>query len=437
MIMKAHPSARIRPELLTEITSQVARAVDDQRVTETFNRIMTDNLPAVAELAADGTTYLLTGDIPAMWLRDSAAQIRPYLILCGQDEQLAETLVGVFRRQVEFIAIDPYANSFKRGTEQSPHHADRSDAPPQVWERKYEIDSLCFPVELGYALWRITGRRDHLDGRFTEIAKMILDVWECEIDHEQSTYFFERNSPLPTETLSRQGRGEPVGRTGMSWSGFRPSDDACTYNYNVPGNMFAAVTLGYLATIATEVLDDSGIADRARQLQKSINDGIETYGVVQHPGFGAVYCYETDGLGHHVLMDDANMPSLLSLPLSGYRPVDDPVYLATRKLILSPENPYYFSGTAAAGIGSPHTYPRYIWPIALAVQGLTATDQAEKLRLLRLLVDTTGGTGQMHESFDVDDPTQFTRSWFSWANAMMCELVLDVAGYRLDGLINS
>ncbi|WP_091532575.1 glycoside hydrolase family 125 protein [Microlunatus soli] len=434
--MKAHPSARIDPDLLNEVTAQVATAIDDRQISETFTAIMKDNLPAVAELAPDGTTYLLTGDIPAMWLRDSAAQVRPYLILCGRDEALAETLVGVFRRQLEFIAIDPYANSFKRGTEPSPHAGDRSDAPPQVWERKYEIDSLCFPLELGYALWRITGRHDHLDDRFAEVATTILDLWERELDHEQSAYFFERDSPLPTETLSRDGRGEPVGRTGMSWSGFRPSDDACTYNYNVPGNMFAAVTLGYLAIIAKEILSDAAIADRAATLQASITDGIEQYGAVDHPDFGRVYCYETDGLGHHLLMDDANMPSLLSLPLSGYRPVDDPTYLATRSMILSEINPFYFSGRAAAGIGSPHTRPGYVWPIALAVQGLTATDRAEKLRLLRLLVDTTGGTGQMHESFDVDDPTQFSRPWFSWANAMMCELVLDLAGHRLDQLIS-
>lgn len=436
MIMKAHPSARMVPELLDEVTAQVSSAIGDQQIADLFSRIMNDNLPAVAELAPDGTTYLLTGDIPAMWLRDSAAQVRPYLILCGQDEALAQTLIGVFRRQVEFVAVDPYANSFKRGSEQSPHHGDRADAPQQVWERKYEIDSLCFPLELGYALWRITGRHDHLDDRFAEIAKMILDVWECELDHERSPYFFERDSPLPTETLSRQGLGDPVGRTGMSWSAFRPSDDACTYNYNVPGNMFAAVTLGYLAIMAKEILSDAGIAERAATLQTSITDGIEQYGVVDHPDFGAVYSYETDGLGNHLLMDDANMPSLLSLPLSGYRPADDPRYLATRRMILSEANPCFYSGSAASGIGSPHTPPRHIWPIALAVQGLTTTDRTEKFRLLRLLVDTTGGTDQMHESFDVDDPTRFTRPWFSWANAMMCELVLDLAGRRLDQLIS-
>lgn len=433
--MDRHPSVRIDAALLTATAEQVDAAIGDPAITTLFTRVMSENLPAVAELAPDGTTYLLTGDIPAMWLRDSAAQIRPYLILCDRDPELAETLVGVFRRQIEFVTIDPYANSFKRGAEASPHAGDRSGAGPHVWERKYEIDSLCFPLDLGYALWRITGRCDHLDDRFAEAARQILDVWECELDHENSPYFFERNSPLSSETLSRNGRGEPVGRTGMSWSAFRPSDDACVYNYNVPGNMFAAVVLGYLEAIAKEVLQDAGMAGRAARLGSSIRDGIQTYGLVEHPRFGQVYCYETDGLGHHVIMDDANMPSLLSLPLSGYLPADDPTYLASRRMILSPANPYFYSGRHAAGIGSPHTRRNYVWPIALAVQGLTAVDRDEKLRLAQLLARTTGGTGQMHESFDVNDPRRFSRPWFSWANAMMCELVLDLAGLRLAGQV--
>lgn len=430
-----HPAARLRPELLDQLIDEVAEGTGHRGVADLFGSVMAENLAAVAELAPDGTTYLLTGDIPAMWLRDSAAQVRPYLIVCGEDPHLARTLVGVFRRQLEFIALDPYANSFKRGTEPSPHANDRSDAPPQVWERKYEIDSLCFPVELGYALWRITGSSEHLDERFARVAPMILDLWETELDHDRSNYFFERFDGPPTDTLTAAGRGTPVAPTGMSWSGFRPSDDACHYHYNVPGNMFAVVACRYLATIADQVLGDQQLVARATRLGVGLTEGIERHGTVDHPQHGRLYCYETDGLGHQLLMDDANMPSLLSAPLSGYRPADDPAYLATRALILSPDNPYYYSGTAAAGVGSPHTPPGYIWPIALAVQGLTATDREEKLRLIRLLADTTGGTGQMHESFDVNDPSRFTRPWFSWANAMMCELALDLAGRRLDRLI--
>ena len=427
----------IDSEVLARAVAAVQRASGDEVIAEMFRRSMAENLPAVAERLPDGTTFVLTGDIPAMWLRDSAAQLRPYLLLCKDDPGLQDVLIGVLHRQLEYVVLDPYANAFNKEANGAGHVDDETEMSPWVWERKYEIDSLCFPLDLGYALWRITGRSDHLDERFARAAGMILDLWECELDHEESPYFFERDSPLPSETLTRNGRGEPVGRTGMSWSAFRPSDDACVYNYNVPGNMFATVVLGYLEVIASQVLGDAAMAGRAARLQATIRAGIEAYGLIDHPIYGRVYCYETDGLGRQVIMDDANMPSLLSLPLSGYLPADDPTYLATRAMIISPANPYFYSGSHAEGIGSPHTYPNYVWPIALAVQGLTAVDREEKLRLLQLLSRTTGGTGQMHESFDVDDPTRFSRAWFSWANAMMCELALDLAGLRLADRVGS
>jgi meiotically up-regulated gene 157 (Mug157) protein len=215
----------------------------------------------------------------------------------------------------------------------------------------------------------------------------------------------------------------------MSWSGFRPSDDATELGFNVPGNMFASVVLGYLQEMASsDQLSDEPLAARAKELKAAIDDGIARHGAVDHPVHGRVYAYEVDGAGNTLLMDDANMPSLLGIPLTGYAAADDPTYLATRKLLLSPENPYYYSGTHAAGIGSPHTPPNYIWHIALAVQGLSSTSATERQHLLELLRDTTGGTGTMHEGFDVNDPTHYTREWFSWANAMFCELALVHAG---------
>lgn len=422
----------VDPALLAQVVVTVREAVGDDTITAVFERSMRENLAAVSEILPDGTTFVLTGDIPAMWLRDSGAQVRPYLILAADDPALQDVLLGVLRRQLEFIALDPYANSFKRNDDPSWHADDLAELRPQVWERKYEIDSLCFPLELAYRLWRLTGRDDVIDERFRAAAEATLGVWTTELDHTRSAYAFQRlNAPL-TDTLSHDGRGGPVGVTGMTWAGFRPSDDACEYHYNVPGNMFAVVTLGYVAEIAQVVFDDADLAQRAAALAQTIRAGIEEFGRVEHPEHGSVYAYEVDGLGSQLVMDDANMPSLLSMPLSGYLAADDPTYLATRALLLSEDNPYYYVGTAARGIGSPHTPKRYIWPIGLAVQGLTSTDPAEKRRLLDVLRDTTGGTGLMHEGFDVDDPTQYTRPWFSWANAMFCELVLEVAGHTLE-----
>lgn len=421
----------IDAEVLARATEEVRRATGDEVIAEMFRRSMAENLPAVAERLPDGTTFVLTGDIPAMWLRDSAAQLRPYLLLCKDDPALQDVLIGVLHRQLEYVAVDPYANAFNREANGAGHTSDETEMSPWVWERKYEIDSLCFPLELAYRLWRITGRSDVVDERFGVAARAIIDLWTVEQDHEErSPYRFQRHDDVPTDTLVREGRGRLTRPTGMSWSAFRPSDDATELGFNVPGNMFASVVLGYVEVIATEVLHDESLATRAKELKADIDDGIAQHGTVEHPVYGRVYAYEVDGFGASLLMDDANMPSLLSIPLTGYAAVDDPTYVATRRLLLSDENPYYYRGTNAVGIGSPHTPSRHVWPIALAVQGLTTTSAEVRHELLALLRDTTGGTGQMHESFHVDDPAVFTREWFSWANAMFCELALAHAGIR-------
>lgn len=422
----------IDADVLARAAEEVRRATGDQVIADMFQRSMAENLPAVAERLPDGTTFVLTGDIPAMWLRDSAAQLRPYLVLCGDDPGLQDVLIGVLHRQLEYIAIDPYANAFNREANGEGHTTDETEMSPWVWERKYEIDSLCYPIELAYRLWRITGRQDVIDERFRAAADAILELWTVEQDHEaRSAYRFQRHDEEPTDTLIREGRGRLTTPTGMSWSAFRPSDDATEHGFNVPGNMFASVVLGYLQAIASEVLRDESLAARAKELKAGIDEGIALHGIVEHRTFGRVYAYEVDGAGERLLMDDANMPSLLSLPMTGFAAADDPTYLATRSLLLSPENPYYYSGTHASGIGSPHTPQSHVWPIALAVQGLTSTSAEERQQLLELLRDTTGGTGQMHESFHCEDPTVFTREWFSWANAMFCELALAHAGHTL------
>ncbi|MEV8376267.1 glycoside hydrolase family 125 protein [Kribbella sp. NPDC056861] len=422
----------IDPEVLARATEEVRQATGDQVIADMFHRSMAENLPAVAERLPDGTTFVLTGDIPAMWLRDSAAQLRPYLVLCADDPALQDVLIGVLHRQLEYIAIDPYANAFNREANGAGHTTDLTEMSPWVWERKYEIDSLCYPIELAYRLWRITGRDDVIDDRFRVAAAAALDVLETEVDHEaNSPYRFVRPDDRPSDSLIRDGLGQPTRPTGMSWSAFRPSDDATEHGFNVPGNMFASVVLGYLEAIASEVLGDPALGERAKTLKVGIDEGIARFGTVDHPSLGRVYAYEVDGAGERLLMDDANMPSLLSAPMTGFASPDDPTYLATRSLLLSPENPYYYSGSHGAGIGSPHTPPDHIWPIALAVQGLTSTSADERQQLLELLRDTTGGTGQMHESFHTDDPANYTREWFSWANAMFCELCLRHAGRSL------
>lgn len=416
---------------LLECAAQVKALAGDAELAEFFLRGMRNTLETTLTRDQDGTTFAITGDIPAMWLRDSSAQMLPFLRFLGPDggadaAELFHVIAGLSRRQFAYIAQDSYANAFNQRANGASYDPEDGCSDPWVWERKYELDSLAFPLWLAHAVWRRTGRSDVFDGAVHGVLRTMVDQIRLEQNHEDnSPYTFVRKTDLPSETLQRDGRGPASGFTGMSWAGFRPSDDACVYSYNVPGNLFAAQALRQLAEIAAEVYGDAALAADAASLAQEMADGVATFGVVHHPLHGDMYAYEVDGLGNTLLMDDANMPSLLSLPLTGGIAPDDPLYLATRAFILSAENPFYYEGSHAAGIGSPHTPPGYIWPIALAVQGLTCTDRAEKLRLLQLLRDTSGGTGMMHEGFDPSDPEQFTRPWFSWANSMFAELLLD------------
>lgn len=420
------------PLSLTGLIDHVAaRMAHRPTIARQFARCFPNTYATTLQRLPDGTTFVITGDIPAMWLRDSAAQVRPYLIPAAHDSDLADLLVGVSRRQLRYVAIDPYANAFNAAPNARGHRHDLTDTPLSrwVWERKYEVDSLCYPLQFAYLLWRATGRTDHLDADFRRAVDTITEVWRREQQHEAaSRYRFRRPLRKRSDTLPRGGRGAPVAETGMTWSGFRPSDDACRYGYLVPSNIFAVVVLGYVATIADEVFRDAGLSDAARRLAAEIDAGIRAHGVVEHPDHGRIFAYEVDGFGHANLMDDANVPSLLAIPYLGYAPSDDPLYTATRRFVLSPANPYFFRGRAAAGIGSPHTPRRYIWHLSLAMQGLTAEDPAEREALLDLFERTDAGTDLMHEGFHADDPARYTRPWFAWANALFSEFVLACCG---------
>ena len=185
-----------------------------------------------------------------------------------------------------------------------------------------------------------------------------------------------------------------------------------------------------LAEMARVIYHDTSLAHSAEQLQAQIENGIERFGLVTHPEFGSIYAYEVDGLGNQFLMDDANIPSLLSIPYLGYRPASDAIYQNTRRFILSPYNPHYHRGSHAAGIGSPHTPGRRVWTLSIAMQGLTATAKPEQQAALETLLATTANTGAMHESFDPDNPADFTRDWFGWANSLFAELVLKIAQHN-------
>ena len=400
---------------------------------ELVTRFVDETMTRATTRLGDGTVFLVTGDIPAMWLRDSATQVLPLLRLGTYCPEAEEFVAAVLRRQLAFIALDPYANAFNAEPNGAGHQRDKTTMIPQVWERKYEVDSLCYPLYLAQRFWGAYGRTDLFDEGYWHAVERVVELWEVEQDHEaRSPYRFRRHFDGAASTLKRRGRGAPVTVTGLTWSGFRPSDDRCTYNYNVPGNMFASLVLRGLPRIA-EVAPprDSALIDRATRLRDTIDQGLREHAVVDDAVTGPRWAYEVDGRGGVLSMDDANVPSLLSLPRLGYCATDDPMYQATRAFVLSPRNPYYYSGTAAAGVGSPHTPKRHAWPIAIATAALTDPDESAKRATVAKLLETRGGTDRVHESFHVDRPEKWTRHWFSWAEATFADLVLDCCGFPL------
>lgn len=411
---------------MLETVDTKTRGMDNEAWGNQFRNCFSDTLLRTLHIQEDGSVYLVTGDIPAMWLRDSTAQIEPYLTLAKTNEVFQLLIARLVQKQCEYILIDPYANAFNEQPNSHGHQTDQTAMSPWVWERKYEIDSLCYPVRLAYLLYKKTGYTDHFNDTFLQAVREMVSVFRTEQHHETSDYSFERFGARPEDTLVNDGKGAPVAYTGMTWSGFRPSDDACRYGYLVPANMFAVVILTYLTEIIPRFYTEDVLVAEISRLRDEIQAGIEKFGIVEDKQTGKkIFAYEVDGLGNYTLMDDANVPSLLSAPYLGYCDVEDEVYLNTRELLLSDRNPYYYSGTVASGIGSSHTPEPYIWPIALSIQGLTTNNRQEKERLLDVIVGTTAGTMQCHESFDVNDEHQYTREWFSWSNMMYCQLLLN------------
>ncbi len=396
-----------------------------------FKNCFSNTLEQALVPMEDGGVFVLTGDIPAMWLRDSSAQVRPYIFLAAESAEIRDLICRVIRTQISCILHDPYANAFNQKADGRGHGAtDHTDMTPFIWERKYEVDSLCYPMQLAYLLYANTGERAHFTRDFYTAMKSIYRLWKLEQRHESSPYRFERDTDRCWDTLERRGLGPECAFTGMTWSGFRPSDDHCEYSYLVPSNMFAVVVLGYMAEIAKEIYTDAALADACLLLREEIEAGIRRYGIVTDEDGEQLYAFEVDGLGHHKLMDDGNVPNILSAPYLGY-PVDEAVYKKTMDRIFSPRNPYYYEGSQAAGLGSSHTWEHYIWHISMAMEGLVSNDPAKKAEILDQMAATDGGTGFMHESFHVDDPTKYTREWFSWPNMLFCELVLDYMGHSL------
>ncbi len=376
-------------------------------------------------------TFVVTGDIDAMWLRDSSAQLMPYLPFAKDDPELSRLLEGAIRRQASLILIDPYANAFMPTVSSPPLSwslHDDTDMHPGVGERKWEIDSLCYPIQLAHAYWKATGNTAPFDETWKQSAHAIVRTFrEQQRKTSHGPYHFQRAAASPTDTLMLSGYGNPIRPNGLICSMFRPSDDACIYPFFIPANLFAVASLRKLAELATGAASDQKLASDCNALATEVADAVARHGIVEHPTHGKIYAYEVDGYGNHVCMDDANAPGLLSLSFLGACSISDPLYQRTRGFALSKDNPYFFQGKAAEGIGGPHIGLGYIWPMSILLRAFTSNNDAEIRQCIYTLRNTTGGKYFMHESFQQDNPKDFTRAWFAWANTLFGELILKLA----------
>jgi meiotically up-regulated gene 157 (Mug157) protein len=374
-------------------------------------------------------TYVITGDIDAMWLRDSSAQVWPYLPFIKTDAALKQMIAGVINRQTACILKDSYANAFyKDETKISELKSDHTDMKPGVHERKYEIDSLCYPIRLAYHYYKISGDTGPFDAAWKKSIQSILEVFKTQQrKNGRGPYHFQRNTNTPSDTQSQGGYGNPVKPNGLICSMFRPSDDATIYPYLIPSNFFAVVSLRQAAVMMNAIYHDVPLAAELNALATEVEQALKQHAIVNHPVHGRVYAYEVDGFGNADMMDDANIPGLLALPYLGAVDANDPVYQNTRRFVLSDSNPYFYKGKFGEGIGGPHVgKPDMIWPLSIIARGLTTNNVAEMKQCISTLKQCHAGTGFMHESFYKDDPDKFTRKWFAWANTIFGEFLWKV-----------
>lgn len=391
--------------------------------------------------AIDGEddTFVYTGDIHAMWLRDSGAQVWPYVQFAKKDEELRRMIRGVILRQFKCILLDPYANAFNDGPVGGEWQKDLTKMIPELHERKWEIDSLCYPLRLAYEYWKVTGDKSiFTNEQWLETVRSILRTFkEQQRKNDLGPYKFQRVTAVATDTQPNYGWGNPVKPVGLIASAFRPSDDATILQFLIPSNFFAVSSLRKAAEILDKVNKNNDLAKECTELASEVETALKQYAVNDHPKYGKIYAFEIDGFGNQLMMDDANVPSLLAMAYLGDVDINDPIYQNTRRFVWSEDNPYFFKGKAGEGIGGPHIGYDMVWPMSIMMKAFTSRDNAEIKTCIRMLMDTDNEMGFMHESFHKDDPSNFTREWFAWQNTLFGELIIKLVKEGKTDLLNS
>lgn len=424
---------RFHSEAVEALIEKVKADIADPETARTFENCFPNTIDTTVFYSEENgvpDTYIITGDIDAMWLRDSSAQVNHYIPLAKDDDKLARMIEGLIRRQTRCILKDPYANAFYREDDKvGEWQSDLTDMQPGVHERKWELDSLTYCIRLAWKYWKATGDTAPFDETWLEAMQLAVDTMIVQQRKEgKGPYHFMRKTEWQTDTVPGAGYGNPWRPTGMICSTFRNSDDAALYLFNIPENLMAVVNLRRLAEMLDALGKQPALARTARELADEVEAAVKKHGIMEHPSdeHGEIYAYEVDGFGNALFIDDAGLPSLVAVPYLGYGSIDDPVYQRTRAFVLSDDNPYFYKGKAAEGTGSAHL-ARFgddmIWPMGISSRALTTDDEAEIARCIKMLVENTGGTGFMHEGFHKDDGADYTRPWFAWSNSLFGEMI--------------
>ena len=419
--------------------AEVTKMLTNDRLAWMFANCFPNTLDTTVHPNGELDTFVYTGDIHAMWLRDSGAQVWPYLQLINDDPQLKNMIAGVILRQFKCITIDPYANAFYKEEDKVGYWAsDLTEMLPGVHERKWEIDSHCYPIRLAHEYWKTSGDDSIFSDLWLQAIELTLMTFRDQQRKEGvGPYTFMRKTTRAFDTLGNNGNGSPVNPVGLIVSSFRPSDDATVLQFLVPSNFFAVTSLRKAAEILTAVNKREDLAAQCLELAAEVETALKKYATYNHPEFGTIYAFEVDGFGNRLLMDDANVPSLLAMPYLGDVDVDDPIYQNTRRFVWSESNPYFFRGKVAEGIGGPHIGYDMAWPMSIMMKAFTSQNDEEIKWCVETLMKTDAGTGFMHESFHVDDPNNFTREWFAWQNGLFGELILKIIADGKIDLLNS
>ncbi|WP_372793473.1 glycoside hydrolase family 125 protein [Lutibacter sp.] len=418
-------------EEVENVIKKVKLVIRDEEIAWLFENCFPNTLDTTIDYEIiDGNpdTFVITGDIDAMWLRDSTAQVWPYMSLISKDEKLKNLVKGLINRQVKCVLLDSYANAFyKDKTKISHWKSDQTQMLPGIHERKWEIDSLCYVVRLANEYYQITKDDSIFDEDWDNAMRLIVKTFKTEQrKNNESDYYFSRSTTSVIDSPPFGGTGRPVKANGLICSMFRPSDDSTMYPYLIPSNIFALLSLNQLSIIYRNVLDENEFATICEEMSEEVDVAVKKYAISEHLNYGEIYAYEVDGFGNKLFMDDANVPSLMSLAYLGAHKLTDDIYKNTRKFLLSENNPYFLKGEFAEGQGSPHTGKNKIWPMGIILRAMTSTDNEEIIKCLKMLKGTHAGTGFMHEGFNKDNPKEYGRDWFAWANTLFGELILKI-----------